>query len=369
MSRELIRLVVSDFHLGTGSARGQFNPLEDFHEDDRFAELLEHYASGRYRGREIELIFNGDIFDLLKIPLDGQFSDQVTEEMSARKLMLVLEGHPVFCDALVRFLERGNNRLTCLPGNHDIDMLLPQVQEVFLDRCAPGELADKVTFITRSDTYYLPEGIQIRHGHQLETLNRFDYRNILVRRPGKPPVIDFPWGSLFTLKVILPGKAERFHLDHVHPFKRYIQYGLFTDFPFTIKILAKFVYYFAKTRIFEAWRRQAGIWQTLRMLREEFGWVGHFDELVTQWMRRSRGVDIIITGHSHEPRVKKMRGGGLYLNTGTWTHLISLDIHRLGKQYGLTYVEISYEDGGRPRASLVRWRGRPRIKEEVHYET
>ncbi len=368
MSRELIRLVVSDFHLGTGASRGQFNPLEDFHEDERFAELLHYYTSGRYRGYEVELIFNGDIFDMLKIPLDDSFPDQVTEEMSARKLMLALEGHPTFCDALVRFLERRTSRLTYIPGNHDIDMLLPQVQEVFLERCAPGELADTVSFITRSDTYYLSEGIQIRHGHQLEMLNSFDYRHILVRRPGSPPVIDFPWGSLFTLKVILPGKAERFHLDHVHPFKRYIQWGLFWDFGFTTKILAKFVYYFVKTRVFEAWRRQASLLNTLRMLREEFTWVGHFDELVARWMRRSRGVDVIITGHSHEPRVKRIAGGRLYLNTGTWTQMISLDIHRLGQHYGRTYVEIAYDDDGRPQANLLKWNGRPRTNEIVHYQ-
>ncbi len=367
MARELIRLVVSDFHLGTGNPRGEFNPLEDFHEDERFAELLVHYTSGEYWNTEVELIFNGDIFDLLKVPLGGVFPDKVTEEMSARKLMMALDGHPLFCDAVVRFLERPGSRLVVIPGNHDVDLLLGQPQEVFLERCAPGDLAEKVTFVTRSDTYYLPEGIQIRHGHQLEALNSFDYRNVLAHRPGGPPVIDFPWGSLFTLKVILPGKSERFHLDHVRPFKRYIQYGLFYDFFFTIKILAKFVYYFFQTRFFEAWRRRAGFWSTLRMLREEFGWVGHFDELVEKWMRRSRGVDIIVTGHSHEPRVKRILKDRLYLNTGTWTRMISLDIHRLGQRNGLTYVIIEYDEDGRPRANLLRWRGQPRVKEEVHY--
>lgn len=368
MTRELIRLVVSDFHLGTGNPRGRFNPLEDFHEDARFMELLERYTSGDYRNHDVELILNGDIFDMLKIPLDGAFPDKVTEEMSARKLLLALDGHPQFCDAIVRFLERPGSRLVYIPGNHDIDLLLTQPQEVFLERCAPGDLAEKVTFITRSDTYYLPEGIQIRHGHQLETLNSFDYKNILVHRPGGSPVIDFPWGSLFALKVILPAKADRYFLDHVRPFKRYIQYGLFFDFSFTVKILSKFVYYFFKTRLFEAWRRGAGFWTTFRMFREEFGWVGHFDGLVEKLMRRSRGVDIIITGHSHEPRVKRITGDRLYLNTGTWTQMIGLDLHRLGQQHGLTYVAIEYDEKGRPQANLMRWRGKPRAQDVIYYQ-
>jgi hypothetical protein len=199
-------------------------------------------------------------------------------------------------------------------------------------------------------------------------MNSFDYRNILIYQPEGPPIIDFPWGSLFALKVILPGKSERFHIDHVRPFWRYIQYGLFSDFRFTIKILAKFVYYFFRTRLFETWRRQASVWATLAILREEFGWVGHFDELVEKWMRRSRGVDIIITGHSHEPRVKRILGERLYLNTGTWTHMISLDIHRLGQQNGLTYVAIEYDNDGRPQANLLRWHGKPREKEVIFYQ-
>jgi UDP-2,3-diacylglucosamine pyrophosphatase LpxH len=361
-------LVVSDFHLGAGVRRGQFNPLEDFSEDERFAELLEHYTSGNYRRHEVELIFNGDIFDLLKIPLGGRFPDEVTEEMSQRKLMISLEGHPVFCQAIIGFLERPQSRLVVVPGNHDIDLLLPQVQEVFLERCAPGDLAEKVTFITQSDTYYLPEGIQIRHGHQLEALNCFDYRNLMVSRPGSLPVLDFPWGSLFALKVILPGKKERFHLDRVHPFRRYIQWGLFADLRFTIKILARSLYYFFRTRVFDSWRRQAAFWHGWGRLRQEFALAGHFDELVEKWIRRSRGVDIIITGHSHEPRVMQMPGGVLYLNTGTWTHMINLDIHRIGQQYDLTYVAIEYGDDGKPQANLLRWHGRPRVKELVYYQ-
>src|SRR5262245_61671762 len=62
---KLIRLVLSDLHLGTGVAEGQLNPLEDFFYDDRFAELLDHYEKRCGEPTGIELILNGDIFDLL----------------------------------------------------------------------------------------------------------------------------------------------------------------------------------------------------------------------------------------------------------------------------------------------------------------
>ncbi|MGB8222958.1 MAG: hypothetical protein WCF10_10225, partial [Polyangiales bacterium] len=65
----LVRLVLSDLHLGTGTRRGQLNPLEDFIHDDRFAELLSHYDQVVGPDGSIELILNGDIFDLLKVKI------------------------------------------------------------------------------------------------------------------------------------------------------------------------------------------------------------------------------------------------------------------------------------------------------------
>ena len=66
----LLRLVLSDLHLGTGTRRGQLNPLEDFIHDDRLVELLAYYDQLTGADGSIELILNGDIFDLLKVKID-----------------------------------------------------------------------------------------------------------------------------------------------------------------------------------------------------------------------------------------------------------------------------------------------------------
>src|SRR4051794_15060514 len=67
-----IKLVISDFHLSRGKwlKNGRRNPLEDFHQDDRFQEFLDYYSTGIYAATEVELIVNGDFFDpLAVIPL------------------------------------------------------------------------------------------------------------------------------------------------------------------------------------------------------------------------------------------------------------------------------------------------------------
>ena len=161
---KLYRLVLSDLHLGTGIRRGQLNPLEDFFHDDRFVELLAHYDEVASAADGcVELILNGDIFDLLKVKIANEWPTEVTEEIAVAKLQQCLDGHPKFVQALKEFLQKPSNRITYLPGNHDLDMWFPAAQELFSRYLAPGDAAERVRFVTSSDTYYLPEGIQIRH--------------------------------------------------------------------------------------------------------------------------------------------------------------------------------------------------------------
>src|SRR5262245_36541353 len=117
---KLLRIVVSDLHLGTGVEKGKRNPHEDFYEDDRFAELLAHYDQLAGDQSEIELILNGDIFDLLKVKIDGAWPTEITAEIATEKLRLCLEGHPKFVLCLRSFLNRPHRRLVYLPGNHDL---------------------------------------------------------------------------------------------------------------------------------------------------------------------------------------------------------------------------------------------------------
>ena len=73
---KLVRIVVSDLHLGTGSRPGESNVFEDFHHDDAFAELLEHYDREAGREGEVELI-NGH-FDFIGERLPQKMRDELT---------------------------------------------------------------------------------------------------------------------------------------------------------------------------------------------------------------------------------------------------------------------------------------------------
>lgn len=367
MMRRLIRLVVSDLHIGTGSRSGQPNVFEDFHYDRQFADFLAFYDQEATVEGEVELIFNGDIFDLLKVRIGGQFPIEITDEIATEKLRQCLDGHPRFVHALREFLSRPGRRLVYLPGNHDLDMWFPSPQALLRRYVAPGEAAERVSFVTSSDTYYLPEGIQIRHGHQLERIHRVDYARMTRTRRDGAEVLELPWGSLWILEVMNPAKEARSYVDRIQPLGRFLFAALLFDTRFVLRFLWHSMVYFLRRRVFNlgAWRERAR--RLPAMLREEIFALGGFDEAATRALRKVRGAQYLIVGHSHGPRFKQLPNGKIMINTGTWMRMINLDIRHLGQDSGLTFCHIAYRDDGHPLVSLRRWHGAQRPYEVIPF--
>jgi UDP-2,3-diacylglucosamine pyrophosphatase LpxH len=364
---KLLRVVVSDLHLGTGVEQGKLNPHEDFFEDDRFAELLVHYDALLGEDAEIELVLNGDIFDLLKVRVNGHWPTEITQEIATEKLRLCLEGHPRVVLALRTFLSRARRRLVYLPGNHDLEMLFPEAQEVFRRYVAPGELASRVRFITSSDTYYLPEGIQIRHGHQLERIHRIDYARPFRERRDGQLVLDLPYGSLWILEVMNPAKELRNNVDRILPLRVFILGSLFFDPSFGFGFLVRSLFHLLRRRIFtlRAWSKRLS--SLPRILREEVFAIGGYDEVAERSLRKVRGTHTLIVGHSHAPRFRTLPNHKVMLNTGTWMKMIHLNLQYLGQDSGLTYALIEYNEDGRAEPKLMRWHGTSRMCELIPY--
>src|SRR5512140_299215 len=102
MERKL-KLVVSDFHLGKGPYRedGSVNVFEDFRADGRFAEFLDYHREGGHARDEVELVINGDFFNLLSV--DGRLDGAMTERVAVERTSAIIAGHPLVFQALRRF--------------------------------------------------------------------------------------------------------------------------------------------------------------------------------------------------------------------------------------------------------------------------
>jgi UDP-2,3-diacylglucosamine pyrophosphatase LpxH len=364
---KLLRIVVSDLHLGTGVEHGKRNAYEDFYEDDRFAELLDHYDRLAGEQSEIELILNGDIFDLLKVKWNGTWPTEITEEIATEKLRACLEGHPRFVLALRRFVARNHRRVVYLPGNHDMDMLFEAPQALFCRYVAPGDRAERVRFITNSDTYYLPEGIQIRHGHQLERIHRIQYAKPFRKRRDGSLVLDIPYGSLWILEVMNPAKEARASVDRILPLRLFILGSLFFDPRFGVLFLLRSLFHLLRRRIFtlRAWRKR--LMSIPMILRDEVFAMGGYDEAAERYLRRVRGVHTLIVGHSHSPRYRVLPTQQVMMNTGTWIKMIHLDLRYLGQDSGLTYALIEYGEDGQAEPKLMRWHGTRHACEAVTF--
>jgi hypothetical protein len=130
------KIVISDCHLSAGRFyEGHLNPHEDFYFDDEMCAMIEHFSTGDYgtrpdgSGVEVELFINGDFLDFLNVPLQGDFEDAVTEQVSLRKCEAIIAGHPKVMAALKRFAGLPGKRITYMIGNHDADLFFEKVRE------------------------------------------------------------------------------------------------------------------------------------------------------------------------------------------------------------------------------------------------
>ncbi|MBI2711893.1 MAG: metallophosphoesterase [Bdellovibrio sp.] len=370
-----IKLVISDFHLSRGKwlANGRRNPLEDFHQDDRFEEFLNFYSTGEYENSEVELIVNGDFFDpLAVIPLPGpngkfpkmEYPQEVEESAAVEKISTILDGHPISVQGLKNFLARGK-KIVFRWGNHDAALLWPAVQKLLRQRLAPPQ-ENQIEFQQRP---YVFDRICVDHGHQYETLNHFDENHIFIERKtpqGTKRIQNLPFGSFFVMGFLNRVKLQRSYINLVQPLRLYIRLSLLLEpmFFFVHGFLAG--WFFIKMRFITHPMRFARLKKTLMLIFEAFRRVSLEDTAEAMFQSHAGMVsnfDTIIMGHNHQATVRVFPGGKQYINTGTWIPITSLDMNTLGHRILRTYALIEYIDG-KPRASLKIWHGEPHLTDD-----
>ena len=363
------KLVVSDFHLGSGQRTGELNPWENFFYDQEFADLLLHYSSDDYADEELELIINGDFFDLLQVRYDGGFPVHVTEQIAAAKLRDALDGHPVVVSALARFIDQPRKSITVLPGNHDFELNFPACYRMFSQRVTGAEDDPRMRFVLDKPVYEF-DGVQIHHGMQFEAINsyRFDEKFLVEGWP--EPILRQPFGSIFVMEVLNVMKAYRPYIDRVQPLSLYLFGALFLDTFIALRLIALALRTFWRWRIKPLFKRPpvegADLRSTMEVLKE-YSAFPNFERKVQKIFRRNPRIHTVIMGHTHLRKVRRFGNGRTYINTGTWTDLISLEISQLGVNRELTYAAIEYFPDKHPQARLLAWKGYTQVTRDIHY--
>jgi UDP-2,3-diacylglucosamine pyrophosphatase LpxH len=369
-----VKLVISDFHLSRGKwlPDGRRNPLEDFHQDDRFREFLEHYSTGNYSDADVELVVNGDFFDPLAVmPPDVslhelrkvEFPADVEEDAAVHQMEIILKGHPLAVSALRSFLERGK-KIIFRWGNHDAFILWPKVQDCLRAALCPSSQS----LLEFQDRPYIFDRICIDHGHQYEALNHFDEDHIFIERKtksGTKRILSLPFGSFFVLGFLNRVKLERRFINQIQPFRQYLKYALVFEPYFFLTNGIKATWFFLKMRLITHPMRFARFNKTLRIIYEIFKRVD-LEEEAEKILDNDLdpGFDTLIMGHNHQAVVRIFKNGRQYLNTGTWIPQTSLEMSSLGHRIQRTYGHIEYVNG-KPQATLRIWNGSPQVSEET----
>ncbi|MCC7403427.1 MAG: metallophosphoesterase [Bdellovibrionales bacterium] len=353
-----IKLIVSDLHLGLGRTleNGQMNPLEEFYYDEKFVEFLHFYTTGKYAEYEVELIMNGDIFNLLQVDYRGHYLTVITESVTMEKVKKIVKGHGLFFQAIRDFAKKEGNVVTYIVGNHDQGLLWPGVRAYLNEMLG--------TTIRFKNIVYYFDGVHIEHGHMHEAANRLNPRKFFLKRNLPEPVLNLPFGSHFFIEFVLGIKHKYPHVDKIRPVDRMMRWAIFNEFWFTLTSSLSLLFYFAKAIITHDPRRNfpfRRIWQVV----VERAIFPDLSETARRVLLDDR-VHTVIFGHTHVYQYRQWSEDMEYFNTGTWTELTSLDIASLGKITKLTYVILEYpENGERPRGRLKEWHGYHRIEEDV----
>ncbi len=341
--------------MGTGrSGRDGFNPFESFYQDERFIEFLEYHTRDKYENAYIELILNGDTFSMLGG--DELLPPTLEENTSAMVLTKIMHGHREVIEALRKFAERENTAITFLVGEYDIGLLWPLCQSLLRD-----SISNKVKVMFGP---YETSGFRIEHGNQFEVIHRFDKKEIETSIKEKN-ILKLPYGPLFIHGFINQLKKERPYIDRLPSLSMYIKWAFYFDTSFAIKTIIKGMGF-----LFKIWSRHPHFLymrlpSTFSLIKELLR-KSPLEKFAFDFLKKFPYKGLILS-HSHIPSRRITSDGKIYLNTGTWTDIISLEVGSLGRRTLFTYVELEEEEE-KVIPHLMVWRGREEFVEDFHGE-
>jgi predicted phosphodiesterase len=187
-------LIVSDLHLGNGG------PYDVFEGGAALPALIDHLCSKS----KLQVIVNGDAVDFLMNddPLELDPARAVTQ---ARAIATYPASAAVLL-AFGRVLAQGGS-VTIRMGNHDVELFLPEVQQVFRGALGqPNDIAAALVFSNGDEPAVLDVGgtrVLVTHGEQNDDWNRIDYAKL--RAGGKH--YKYAPGSVLVKKILNPGVA------------------------------------------------------------------------------------------------------------------------------------------------------------------
>ncbi len=339
-------LVISDLHLSAGlNVNNRKNFLEDFHYDKELIEFIEYHSSGHYLDREVELIINGDFFDLLAVPFVKYFDDEFWSENAALdKLKMILEAHGGVLDALKDFLSYPNNRIVYIIGNHDAEFVFESLRDFLINSF--NELdRQKFRILLNDETVYIPEeGIVLKHGHEYELAHHFSVNSCIATDINHNKYFIPPWGSYYVTRVINKFKEGRDYINAVRPVNKFIINGMIYDTLYTFRFIFANFYYFMMVRFVMIFKQNVKLSDVFERVKNDIQLFQNYESLTEEFVTSDENIKAFIVGHTHDPIFREYDDGSIFINTGTWTKMYNLDFGKNFNGAKLTFARIDVKD-------------------------
>jgi len=352
-------LILSDLHLGAGRLiSNRKNCLEDFHYDKELVEFINYHSKLAKETSPVEIIINGDFFDLLAVPFVPFFDDEFWSEQAAlSKLEMIINAHQEVIHAIQLFLRHPYTKLTYILGNHDAEIILPALQARVRTLFETGDHSFQL-LLNDQETYQPLPKIVVKHGHEFEVAHHFNRDSMIKDAHGRYFFIP-PWGSYYVSRIINKFKEERDYINAVRPINKFIINGLIYDTLFTLRFGFMNFTYFFMVRFLMIFKQNKKLSEVVKNVKKEMHLFQDYESLTENDLINNQAVKALIVGHTHDPIFREYDNGNIFINTGTWTKMYNLDFGKNFQGARLTYARIDVKDYAKEKylIQLNEWKG------------
>ncbi|MFH1810958.1 MAG: hypothetical protein ABIJ09_19615 [Pseudomonadota bacterium] len=344
-------VVLSDVEMGAGGHQ------DDFPHSDWLGELILSYNQPPYTELPVELVLNGDIFDLLKTSYLDAYPRHISPDVTLGKMSRIAAAHPRFFEAMRAFLGHtgAERRAVFVTGNHDAELVFPELQLLVRSLCGH---ADQIQF---AGFRHVVGSVHIEHGSQLDPLFAVEEDRPIVDFEGQR-LLNISWGAGALLDTVMMWQPIFGFHERLLP--RDQVFELLPEF----KELLTGTFWRYWTR--DYWKGYFGSkdptrklgWSMAKELASRFGSKSinvHLGSALVQKLREGDDIRLVVLGHKHEAGWwtygdRKLLQAGCFRNE----FMMSEGGKNL-RPCPKTYVEVYIQDGHPVHSQLVEVQGPP----------
>jgi UDP-2,3-diacylglucosamine pyrophosphatase LpxH len=159
-------IVISDLHVALERGRGLFQA------DGQLTKFLHHV---RENLSNAHLLINGDAFDFLVGPEQEM---EIDPAYTVAQVAEIAGNHSQVFEALGLLATSENHEVTILGGNHDPELVLPEVQSAIEKHSQPASGRVSIRWLTNGEAALMHVGelkVLIEHGDQYDSWNWVDH--------------------------------------------------------------------------------------------------------------------------------------------------------------------------------------------------